>query len=136
MAENIHVARRQAVVGNVLGFHLRHAEKFVRLAKTFQSDVIVHCKGVRANGKSILSLFFLAAESGTPLALEAEGCDAEESVAALADLISDRSHESEDHNVKAGEITSANEATSGSSFAPRDALQSGPRLDKRSIEFV
>ena len=68
MAENIHVSRRQVVVGNVLGLHLRHAEKFVRVAKTFQSAVMVHCKGVRANGKSILSLLFLAAECGTLLA--------------------------------------------------------------------
>ena len=70
----------------------------MRLANAFQSDVMVHCKGVRANGKSILSLLFLAAECGTMLALEAEGCDAEDSVAALANLISDQSHESEDHN--------------------------------------
>ena len=136
MAENIHVARRQVVVRKVLGLHLRHAEKFVRLAKTFQSEVMVHCKGLRANGKSILSLFFLAAECGTVLALEAEGCDAEESVAALGDLISDQSHESEDHNGDAGQFTPGNESTNGSSFAPRDAVPVGPRLDKRSNEFV
>ena len=38
----------------------------------------------------------LAAECGTMLALEAEGCDAEDAVAALANLISAQSHESED----------------------------------------
>ena len=38
----------------------------------------------------------LAAECGTMLALEAEGCDAEDAIAALADLISAESHESED----------------------------------------
>ena len=73
MAQNSHVARRHVGVSNVLGLHLRVADKFVRLANAFQSDVRVHCKGVRANGRSILSLLSLAAECGTMLALEAQG---------------------------------------------------------------
>ena len=79
-----------------------------------------------------MRLLCLAAECGAMLAIEAEGYDAEYSVAALATLISDRSHGSEDKD-GAGEITSA---TKGSSLGPRDAVQSGPRLDKRSNEFV
>jgi phosphocarrier protein len=90
MAENFHVARRQVAVNNVLGLHLRLANKFVKLANAFQSDVKVYCKGIIANGRSILSLLSLAAECGTMLALEAEGCDAEDAVAALANLISDQ----------------------------------------------
>ena len=96
MAQNFHVARRQVAVNNVLGLHLRAADKFVRLAKAFQSDVKVCCKGIIADGRSILSLLSLAAERGTKLAVEAQGCDAEDAVAALANLISAQSHESED----------------------------------------
>ena len=70
----------------------------MRLANAFQSDVKVHCKGIIADGKSILSLLCLAAECGTMLALEAQGCDAEDAVAALANLISAQSHGSEDQN--------------------------------------
>ena len=132
MAQNFHVAHRQVGVTNVYGLHLRGAGKFVKLANTFQSDVRVHCKGAIANGKSVLSLLCLAAECGTMLAIEAEGYDAEYSVAALATLISDQAQESEDKD-GAGEITSA---TKGSSFGLRDAVQTGPRLDKRSNEFV
>jgi phosphocarrier protein len=91
MAQNIHVARRQVAVNNVLGLHLRVAGRFVKLANAFQSEVNVHCKDIIANGKSILSLLSLAAECGTMLALEAQGCDAEDAVAALANLISDQS---------------------------------------------
>ncbi len=91
MAENFHVARRQVAVNNVLGLHLRVANKFVKMANAFQSDVKVNCKGIIADGRSILSLLSLAAECGTTLALEAEGCDAEDAVAALANLISDQS---------------------------------------------
>ena len=96
MAQKVHIARRHVGVSNVLGLHLRVAGRFVKLANAFQSDVRVHCKGVRANGKSILDLLSLAAECGTMLALEAQGCDAEDAVAALANLISVQSHESED----------------------------------------
>ena len=96
MAQNFHVARRQVAVNNVLGLHLRAADKFVRLAQASQSDVKVYCKGIIADGRSILSLLSLAAECGTILAVEAQGCDAEDAVAALANLISAQSHEFED----------------------------------------
>ena len=96
VAQNFHVAHRQVGVTNVHGLHLRGAGKFVKLANTFQSDVRVCCKGIRANGRSILSLVCLAAECGTMLALETQGCDAEDAVVALANLILARSPESED----------------------------------------
>ena len=98
MSQNFQVARRHVGVGNVLGLHLRVADKFVRMANSFQSEVWVHHKGVKANGKSILSLMCLAAECGTMLALETQGCDADDAVAALAKLISSQSHESEDQS--------------------------------------
>src|SRR5208282_1267944 len=95
-------ARRQVAVNNVLGLHLRAADKFVRMANAFQSDVRVCCEGIIANGKSILDLLSLAAECGTMLALEAQGCDAEDAVDALANLISAQPQESEDRNGEAG----------------------------------
>jgi len=101
MAQNIQFARRQVGVSNVLGLHLRVAGRFVKLANAFQSEVRVYCKGIIADGRSILSLLSLAAECGTTLALEAEGCDAEDAVTALADLISAPSHDSEDQRAEA-----------------------------------
>ena len=101
MAQNMHVARRQVGVTNVLGLHLRVAGRFVRCASEFQSDIKVYCKGLMADGRSILALLSLAAECGTTLAVEANGTDAEQAVAALAELISAQSHDSED---KSGEI--------------------------------
>ena len=98
MAQNLDIARRQVAVNNILGFHLRFAGRFVKLASAFQSDVTVHCKGIIADGRSILSLLSLAAECGTTMALEAEGCDAEDAVAALAKLISVESDESGDQS--------------------------------------
>jgi phosphocarrier protein len=98
MAQNIHVARRQVGVSSELGLHLRVANNFVKLANSFQSEVWVHCKGIMANGRSILSLLSLAAECRTMPALEAQGSDAEDAVAALASLISRQPHESEERS--------------------------------------
>jgi phosphotransferase system HPr (HPr) family protein len=90
MAQNNHVARSQVGVSNTL--NLTVANEFVRLANSFQSEVHVHSNGTIANGKSILSLLSLVGKCGTHLALTAQGCDANDAVAALAKIISDQSH--------------------------------------------
>ncbi len=96
MVQNFHVAYRQVAVSNVLGLHLRAADKFVRSAEAFQSAVKVCSNGIIADGRSILDLLSLAAGCGTILGVEAQGCDAEDAVTALANLISAQSYESEE----------------------------------------
>jgi phosphocarrier protein HPr len=81
------IARRRVQVVNAYGLHVRPASKFVKLAHSFQSEVRVECEGRRVNGKSILDMTSLAAESGTYLDLEAHGADAEAALDALADLV-------------------------------------------------
>jgi phosphocarrier protein HPr len=81
-------ARRQAVVLNPKGVHMRPSTRFVKLAGSFASAVRVHCNGKTANGKSILDMAILAAECGSTLEIEAEGTDAEDAAVALADLVS------------------------------------------------
>ncbi len=90
------VARRQVEILNALGLHLRPADKFVRLAHQFQSEVRVIHEGRSFNGKSILDLTSLAAECGTQLDLEAQGPDAEAALEALAGLVSARFHEDDE----------------------------------------
>ena len=87
MSQDPQVARRQVEILNALGLHLRPADKFVRLANSFQSEIRVHKAGQAINGKSILDLTTLAAERGTLLYLEARGPDAEAAVEALAKLV-------------------------------------------------
>ena len=97
MSQDPHqVARRQVEITNALGLHLRPADKFVRLAHQFQSEIRVFHEGSEINGKSILDLTTLAAECGTLLNLEARGPDAEAAVDALAELVLARFHESEE----------------------------------------
>lgn len=93
MSQDPQVARRQVEITNPLGLHLRPADKFVRLASQFQSEIRVDHQGHQINGKSILDLTTLAAECGTLLELEARGPDAEAAVAALAELVLARFHE-------------------------------------------
>jgi phosphocarrier protein HPr len=97
MSTDNDIARRKIAISNVFGLHLRTASKFVDTAKAYQSEIQVCCKGIAANGKSVLSLLGLAAECGTMLALEARGLDANDAVDALADLILARFHESDGH---------------------------------------
>jgi phosphocarrier protein HPr len=81
------VARRQVKIVNTYGLHMRPSSKFVKLASSFQSEIWVHFRRTKANGKSLLEMTSVAAERGTTLDLEARGPDAEQALAALADLV-------------------------------------------------
>jgi phosphocarrier protein HPr len=100
MSHDSQVARRQVEITNALGLHLRPADKFVRLAHRFQSEIRVHHEGQEINGKSILDLTTLAAECGTLLHLEARGPDAEQAVEALAELVLARFYETDEGHEK------------------------------------
>jgi phosphotransferase system HPr (HPr) family protein len=75
-----------AVVDDV-GLHARPAALFVRLAKTFQSTIIVRKGDREANAKSILRVLTLEALQGDVLRIDADGEDAEEAVQQLHDLL-------------------------------------------------
>jgi len=98
MCHDSPVVRRQVEILNSLGLHMRPADKFVKLALQFQSEIRVTYNGNEFNGKSILDLTSVGAECGTRLQLEARGSDAPEAVAALAELIAARFHEDDEGN--------------------------------------
>jgi phosphocarrier protein len=89
-------------ITNSLGLHLRPADKFVKLALRYQSEIRVLYNGNQFNGKSILDLTTLAAECGTRLELEARGPDATEALEALAELISAQFYEKEEGDALQG----------------------------------
>ena len=78
---------RQVLINDPLGLYVRPAAKLALLAKSFQSDIWVLCKGATANAKSLLDLVALAAGCGTTLDLVAHGPDAEAAIAALSHLL-------------------------------------------------
>jgi phosphocarrier protein HPr len=95
MSHDTRVARRQVEITNSLGLHLRPADKFVKLALRYESDIRVHYNGKQFNGKSILDLMTVTAECGTRLELEARGPDAEDAIQALETLVLARFYEDE-----------------------------------------
>jgi phosphotransferase system HPr (HPr) family protein len=79
--------RRQLEITNILGLHLRAADRFVRVAQLFRATVQVVLDGRKVSGRSILDLVTLAAGCGSRLELEAEGVDAEAALEALTALV-------------------------------------------------
>ncbi len=77
---------REVVVGIEQGLHARPADLVAREARKWQSRIELVADRQRADGKSILDLLTLAAESGTRLVVEATGPDAREAVEAIGRL--------------------------------------------------
>ena len=80
---------------NKLGLHARAATKFASTANRYASDIRVSHAGKEIDGKSIMSLMLLAAAKGSVLTLKTDGCDAEEAMCALQELINNRFDEGE-----------------------------------------
>ena len=72
---------------NIRGLHARAAAKFVRLAETFDAEVMVERDGAAVPATSILGLMMLAASRGSTLAMVARGADAEAALRALVTLV-------------------------------------------------
>jgi phosphocarrier protein len=66
------------------GLHARPAAEFVKLANQFRSAVTLHLNGRQVNGRSIMSVMSLGANSGARVEVDVQGEDADE---ALAELI-------------------------------------------------
>jgi phosphocarrier protein len=80
---------RTATIVNKVGLHARPAAQIVKLAAKFGSDITLVREDLEVNAKSIMGVMMLAAECGAQLHLRAEGPDADEALAALAQLIAD-----------------------------------------------
>ena len=72
------------------GFHARPCAAFVHMASRFRSEIWLRRDDVEVNGKSLLGVMMLAAESGAELVVRAEGPDEDEAIAALSKLAEDK----------------------------------------------
>jgi len=70
--------------------HARPAAEVVKVASRFKSDITMVRDDLEVNAKSIMGVMMLAAEFGADLTVRASGPDAEEAVAAIADLIANK----------------------------------------------
>lgn len=77
------------LITNRLGLHARAAARFVNTANQFKSEIrVVRTDSwASADGKSILSVIFLAAPRGTQLLLIADGPDEQAALYSLVELV-------------------------------------------------
>lgn len=78
------------IIRNRLGLHARPAAMFVQEAARFKSQVFVVKDGLQVNGKSVMGLMLLAAESGSKLTIKADGPDEAKAIEALEKLFERR----------------------------------------------
>jgi len=86
-ADGAEPLRRTVTICNKRGLHARAAARFVKLAYTFDAEIMVAKNGAAVSGRSIMGLMMLAAGPGTAIELRATGPEAERAIAALAELI-------------------------------------------------
>ena len=84
------MSQTEVVVQHEVGLHARPAASFVKLATTFPCDITV--RNVSENGqavdaKSILGVLTLGVKQGDTIAIETNGEQADEALAALQGLV-------------------------------------------------
>lgn len=84
---------RNVMIVNNRGLHARAAAKFVKLAGTYNAEVVVVKNEIAVSGSSIMGLMMLAAAPGCELELRARGPAASAVLAALSDLIANKFEE-------------------------------------------
>jgi phosphocarrier protein HPr len=82
--------RVEAQICNRKGLHARASAKFVKCAELYEAEVRVTRGHETVGGTSIMGLMMLAAGIGTTIIIEAEGAQAAQAVAALAELVANR----------------------------------------------
>jgi len=87
--------KREVVIVNRLGLHVRAAHQLVKLASRYASDIRVQKEGRAVNAKDIMDVMMLAARQGHCLEIQANGEDAEQALESLVKLVQDRFGEDE-----------------------------------------
>lgn len=85
---------KKVVVKNESGLHARPASVLVKTASKFKSEFFIKMYGYKVNGKSILGVMTLAAESGAEMELLLDGPDEEEALATLSELFENKFNQS------------------------------------------
>lgn len=83
-------AKKSFIVTNERGLHTRPSAELVKCASTFKSQIHLIYQNLTINAKSLLGVLMLAAARGSKISVEAEGEDAEEAVASIILLASNK----------------------------------------------
>ena len=81
---------RDLVITNKRGLHARASARFVQCAERFDAAVSVSKDQMTVGGTSIMGLMMLAALPGSVIRVTVDGREADEAMAALAELVESR----------------------------------------------
>ena len=81
---------REIEIANKLGLHARASAKLTQLAGQFTAEVWISRDGRKVNAKSIMGVMMLAAAKGSIVAIETDGPDEDQAMAAMVGLINDK----------------------------------------------
>ncbi len=87
--------KAEAEIINKLGLHARASAKLTQLAGSFPCEVWMERNSRRINAKSIMGVMMLAAGKGSTITIDCVGDRAEEALAAMLALITDKFGEGE-----------------------------------------
>ena len=91
--DQVMVAKRRVTIVNQRGLHARAAAKFVKLAGSYEAEILVRKDGMEVSGLSIMGLMMLAAGLGAEIELQAKGPARDSALTALAGLVAAGFHE-------------------------------------------
>ena len=77
---------KDAYVKNKTGLHARPASIFVKLAKTFKSEIFIEKDDKKVNGKSILGLLGMSISCGDQITINVNGEDEKKAIKSICDL--------------------------------------------------
>ena len=81
---------QQIKIENKLGLHARPSALIVRAATKYRSEFFLIKDGMKVNGKSIMGVMMLAAESGSEIELIADGVDEDYLLDEISGLIASK----------------------------------------------
>ena len=87
--------KAEAEIVNKLGLHARASAKLTQLAGSFPCEIWMERNSRRINAKSIMGVMMLAAGTGSTITIDCVGDRAEEALAAILALITDKFGEGE-----------------------------------------
>lgn len=87
--QNVELSRRLNII-NKKGLHARASAKFVKIAESFDAEVLVTKNGASVCGTSIMGLMMLAASDGCCIDISASGNEARQVLDALQALVENR----------------------------------------------
>lgn len=78
--------KKDVCVKNKTGLHARPASIFVKLAKTFKSEVFIQKDDKKVNGKSMLGILGMSISCGDEITIKVNGEDEKKAIKSIYDL--------------------------------------------------